>query len=290
MTIIICNLKENLITNLQISLGSKVTDCRALLRQFFKIQEKKIIKNPRRVHISNELKQHQLYKCEKKQVISTIIKKIENGEDLNIYLSDKQDEYNSPDWSLTFMGFHHLHLGETIEKNGKMKGLIKRTKSLLFIMIEDQDAYLTDILSHDMIKGFLNRELLHIIYKNWSHLLEPYLISRGDIECTEILDNDFSRVIQHNISVPYSPEDGIAYFLPRNPSNNEMKINKFFDALEEIENLIKNRLSIAEEIRQETGIKYNVLRFSIEINDNGEFLIKNNNSGIVFYTLLPQYL
>lgn len=270
------------------SLGSKSTECSDLLRQFFNVQKKRIIENSRRVHISKELEQHQLFKYEKKSVISRIINKIENGEDLNIYLSDKQNELDHSDLTLSIMGLHHFHLGEIIQKGGTRKGLVKGTKSLLFIKIEEQDAYLIDILSHDITSGFLNRQLLHIIYKNWPQLLEPFRINRGGIEYTEITEEDFTKLIQLQINIPYSPEYGIAYFFPgglskkNTDSDIENDIFRLLDALEKTECFLKNKTrDIAEYIRQVTGIRYNVLRFSTELRDGGIVII-NSNSGLLF--------
>ncbi|MCB2263950.1 MAG: hypothetical protein LGR52_13610 [Candidatus Thiosymbion ectosymbiont of Robbea hypermnestra] len=286
MTIIICNFEESLVSNLQALLNSKSSECRKLLYQFFNIQKKRIFARPRQVHISSELAQHQLYRFEKKSVISEIINKIKNGDDLNIYLSDKQNELDHIDLTLTVMGIHHFHLGDTIVQNGKRKGLVKGTKSLLFIKIEQQDAYFIDILSHDINTGFLNRRLLSIIYKNWPILLEDFRIDRENIKCREITDEEFSMVIQHRINTTYSPEEGVAYFLPgqltsaNTDSDNEDKISRFLTKLNDIEKSLKAKPdAIAKYIKNITGVKYNVLRFPIEIIDNC-FVIKNVNSGI----------
>ncbi|MGZ5077240.1 MAG: hypothetical protein ACXWE9_12355 [Methylobacter sp.] len=290
MAIIICNFEESLTEELQHLLGSKSTDCSNLLRQFFNIKKKNIIPQPRQVHISKEIREHNLFNYEKKSVIQEIINRIKCGIDLKIYLSDRQNELDHTDLTLTVMGLHHFHLGDKIENSGKRKGLIRGTKSILFIKFEDDAAYLIDILSHEINQGFLNRRLLHIIYNNWPQLLEQYRIDRMNISNQEITDDEFAMLIQNQLNIPFSPENGVSFFLPgllttgNTDSENEWKITTLLRDLEEIKLKLEISSSdISNYIKIKTRVSYNILRFSIKIR-NGYFVIQNENTGL-FFTL-----
>ena len=63
-------------------------------------------------------------------------------------------------------GIHHLHLGTEYNKRGK----IKRSKNLLFCIINSKSVYFINIQEHKA--NWANKELLEIVYDNWSELLD----------------------------------------------------------------------------------------------------------------------
>ncbi|TCT20257.1 hypothetical protein [Thiobaca trueperi] len=295
MAIVICDLETTLINELKCILNSSSNDCRTLLRQFLNAKKKSISTDKREVFISNELHEHNLFKYEKRDVIQNIIYRIARGQDVNIYLSNRQGELNHTDLTLTVFGLHHLHLGDKVENKGKRKGLIKGTKSILFAKFDKDRAYLVDILSHDIETGFLNRKLLNIIHKNWPHLLEPYRIKRMGVSCRDITDTEFTKMIKHGINIPFSPEDGVVFFLPgsltmaNTDADNEMVIIGAMKDIERAERRIKDILHhLSAYIKKTTGIEYNVLRFSVVLTNDG-LAIENKNSGIFLLFAMEIY-
>jgi len=276
-------------SELQNFLESKSDNLEKLLRQFFNIQKKNISQKPRKVHYSNEIKKHHLFQFDKKTVIKDIEDRFTSGNDINIYLSDKQNELDHVDLTLTMMGIHHLHLGEKIQSKGKRKGLIKGTKKLLFVMVKEDDVYFLNILEHDLVEGFHNLSLLDVIYKNWQKLLEPYHLKGAIRPSMKIDSEDFSKLSMNQINTIYYAEDYKVYALPgggittgNTDSENERRIQVFFREIEEIEDFLSANIhKIGHYIKRFSKINYNILTFSFKIID-GRFFLKNDNSRFLF--------
>lgn len=67
-------------------------------------------------------------------------------------------------------GLHHLHLGTTLARNGR----ITRTGDLLLVLVRPDDAYLVDVRAHGC---WSDQDLIEIIHANWPHKLAPYRIN-----------------------------------------------------------------------------------------------------------------
>lgn len=212
--IVIDEIRATLCVSLQEHLCSTESDLHALLRQFHNFLAKNISARPRRTHLSEEIQRHPLFLREKKQAIERIRADIETGSDLSKYLSEKSTQLGHHDKSLAHFGVHHFHLGDALEAWGARKGCMKGTKSLLFIRILDDDAYLLDILDHGMHTGFLNIRLFRLMHRNWPHSVEDHRIKNAiglaqtytDMEAAELLENDVNVFIE--------PVPGQVFMLP----------------------------------------------------------------------------
>lgn len=111
-----------------------------------------------------------IYPNQNRDVLLSIEAKIEFGEDLTCYLSDKIDKLRFDDDLLNDWGIHHLHLGSNFEHNPKF---IKRTSELLFVRFSDAKAYFIGVYDH---KSWTKQELIEIIHRNWPESIEKFRI------------------------------------------------------------------------------------------------------------------
>lgn len=143
-------------------------DFHLFLIDYFEVLRKGIVAQKRTVHISRELKnkvKSSVFKEWRKR-FDEIKSMIENGDDLNPFLSKKAKESGFKDRLLTCWNMHHLHFYPE-KKSGDM---------LLFAIVKDDTVYMIDVIPHSKKYIFSTFELLNIVYKNWRFLLEPYRI------------------------------------------------------------------------------------------------------------------
>ena len=114
------------------------------------------------VHTSSEL--------EGRNKINEIINKLERGEDVNRLLSNKVKKLNqakNADLLKSEWGIYHLHFRE------------ERSEELLFIYLNDGNAYLLDILKHEKADGVVvtwtNTDLIQIMHNNWPQVIKPFV-------------------------------------------------------------------------------------------------------------------
>lgn len=188
---------ETLIQALQQHLRSKRVSLHELLGQFCNRLAKNVPHRPRKVHLSRQLKLHSLYLNEKKRSIDGIIQDIEGGRNLSRYLSDTADQLDKIDYCLANFGVHHMHLGE-IQQGGKRKDRVKCTRSLLFVKVEDDDAYLLDILDHDLRASFLSIRLMRTMLENWPELLNSYRFPVHSLE--KLSDHEIAELLEGNVN------------------------------------------------------------------------------------------
>lgn len=163
------------------------------LVEFLRFYTLWIPKTPREVYISKQLNESQKFKQYEKE-IAFIKEKIEKGEDIMPFASARKKpskKGGNPrnndllnDW-----GIYHLHLGTEYDKSGK----IKRSEDLLFCIINSKSVYFIDIQGHR--DNWANKELLEIVYDNWSELLEPYELDMiPDYNYTSEEIRDFRKI------------------------------------------------------------------------------------------------
>ena len=150
-----------------------------LLERYFRIRSKMISSRPRAVHYSTEL-QDKLGTLDKRyqQPLAEIEKRFESGGDLTEFLSRLADNADVPDAMLNDFGIHHLHLSVKQSPDAKH---VQRSDLVLLLCVEPDDAYFIDIRPHPQRHdpddyGWSHQEYLHIINRNWKHLLDPYEI------------------------------------------------------------------------------------------------------------------
>ena len=113
---------------------------------------------------------HTSSKLEGRNEINEIINKLESGENVNRLLSNKVKKLNqakNADLLKSEWGIYHLHFRE------------ERSEELLFVYLNEGNAYLLDILKHEKADGsvvtWTNTDLIQTIHNNWPQVIEPFI-------------------------------------------------------------------------------------------------------------------
>lgn len=122
---------------------------------------------------------------------------IENGANLNSYLSRSIMNCSKDDLMLYDWGIYHLHISDKLDTR-KSDGFMERSDLLLYALFDDDKAYFIKTINH---KGENNmwtkKECLDIINDNWPHLLEPYVMKCLSKE-QQYISDDERRIIRKN--------------------------------------------------------------------------------------------
>lgn len=132
---------------------------------------------------------HTSSKLEERNEINEIIHKLESGEDVNRLLSNKVKKLNqakNADLLKSEWGIYHLHLCED------------RSEELLFVYLNEGNAYLLDILKHEKADGsvvtWTNTDLIQTIHNNWPHVIKPFIYKTNST--SPILTTEQRRVLR----------------------------------------------------------------------------------------------
>ena len=128
---------------------------------------KQIEPKPRTIHLSSKI---QCISLDEKYMnaLDKITVALKNGEDVNKYLSKKLLQYDT-DFLLCDWNIKHLHLSNEDEVNSRFA---ERSDKLLFLMHNSTDVYLIDVRDHNEKNVFAKRELIKIVNKEWSYLID----------------------------------------------------------------------------------------------------------------------
>lgn len=138
------------------------------LLRLFTIQKKYIFQVPRSVEMSKELRTRLDGGHAYQKGIEKLIGKLEKGQDVNSHQSKNLFNFHVHDSLVYDWKIYHLHLSSHI-KSGDY--FTERTKEVLFVYINPQQALLLDILPHPPHDNFANKLLLEIIDNNWKNIL-----------------------------------------------------------------------------------------------------------------------
>jgi len=289
--VVTVEIDNSLVAALQHHLGSKTVDLKGLLKEFHNLFLKQVSQRRRQVHVSEELTRHNLFKNEKQQVVEQIVATLENGGPLTPYLSEKSEQLQHFDSSLAHFGVHHFHLGEKTQHSGVRAGQVKGTKSLLFVRITESDAYLLDILNHDMKRGFLNMHLLRVMYRNWPESIEPFrlkgaigvAVKYSDEEAAELLENDVNVIVELGEEQVYMLP-GMGTTTAGTPLLMERRVDHTVREFRRIACMVEhNPNAVSALIKQLTGVGHNIIRLKGRVRA-GLLDIYDSTSGCVFTT------
>jgi hypothetical protein len=97
-----------------------------------------------------------------------IIAKVTKGEDLSGHLSRDSVDPAKEDGLLTHWAFHHVHI--SVHKADPRDQFFARSGPLMFVIFDENEAYLTDIHPHR--NAWTRVALLEIAQKNWPSAFE----------------------------------------------------------------------------------------------------------------------
>lgn len=253
----------------------------SLIIMYLTFLRRKVSKKHRKVHKSKE------FRCPKEleNGLNKLINAIEIGDDLTPYLSKKIDDLVYKDGMFNDWGIHHLHLGDRMD--GKF---IERTGPLLFVLFKDDDAYLINIYKH---KDWTKKDVLQTIYNNWPALIEPYVFKDVKALAYEYTENDHQKLRNAGMNVLIELEEksgrkivimapGMGITSSGDSTNDVRAYQQQIKLIHDLELLVENSLDYIKKIMQDQ--KFDIpltLKFSL-VNDNSEWLIKEENTNLIF--------
>ncbi|MFL6603056.1 MAG: hypothetical protein ACJ8R9_17250 [Steroidobacteraceae bacterium] len=124
---------------------------------------RRIAPKPRTVHVPINFQAPAQFTSE----VATIRKDIEAGTDITPRLSRRIADWAYTDSMLSDWGIYHLHLGSSLDPDG----FRARTGPLLFVRLDDANAYFLGVFDH---KSWTNPDLIEIVHVNWPKTIERY--------------------------------------------------------------------------------------------------------------------
>ncbi len=150
------------------SIGNE-TNADAVLVSFLNVCMLRIWPHPRSVRWSSSLESRkQALPSDLLRPIEKIAEASVRGADLNSYLSRalvRDKKVAAIDFQFNDWGMKHLHLGESFESPGVIKG----TPELLFIIERPTTIYFIEVGTH---KDWAKQELFEIVVREWPELFE----------------------------------------------------------------------------------------------------------------------
>lgn len=139
---------------------------------------------------------------------------IENGANLNSYLSRSIMDCSKDDLMLYDWGIYHLHISDKLDIK-KSDGFMERSDLLLYALFDNDKAYFIKTINH---KGENNmwtqKECLEIINDNWPHLLEPYIMKGVSKEQQYISDDERSALRRNHLNTFITLNNGVVIMPP----------------------------------------------------------------------------
>lgn len=206
-------LSPNLHFNSQIKDES---DPNKLCLLYYNLANRLVEPKPRKVHKSKN------FYCPSRfrNALEIIEGKIENGEEINPYLSKgirwvvdtDPKRARHRDALLDSWGIKHIHLGTRIERNG----FVERSGPILFVKFDDENAYFLLIKRHRS-KGKRRHDpwddqfLINILHENWSDSISAF---EAKAEILKATDDEIKQWKKGNINVVATSKNGTVYFPP----------------------------------------------------------------------------
>ena len=186
---------------------------RLLCAELFHQARRRIAPKPRTVLWSRELRMRPW--SDSQPIVECIATELARGDDMNRRLSRSilksiraTVKTRSYDTLLASWGIHHLHLGQDVKRDG----FVGRTPGLLFVLIQDDTAYLLDRLDH---QSFHSERLFQIVHDNWPAIVRAWRLP----EVTEPVRSSARetrkrRRMRMTMAVGAETRDGVLYLPP----------------------------------------------------------------------------
>ncbi|HWJ77796.1 MAG TPA: hypothetical protein VNR61_06945 [Niallia sp.] len=256
-------------------------DTHTLLSRYFNLKDKIIVPKIRNVKVSKELSGKVIEDYYKK-CLHHIKNRFKNGKDVSIFLSKKSIKPSQKDLLLYDWGIHHLHL--SMPEKGKQ--FVERSDYLLFLMIDDNNAYFIDVTKHKLPDGteFSQQELLRIVKDNWPFLLEPYRLKGAISLDRKMTDKDYSEMRQAG-SLSLVEIKGEVYGLigggittARTNINHTTKADDIFRVLRNMETTIRENTKNLSSLLSQNGFKQIDSSFKLIVKDETFYVINESTN------------
>lgn len=141
---------------------NEMADLEQIVLDYYNSYNKAISIKPRKIFLSKEI----VNTTRSWKGLDFILRKFENGENLNYYQSRKVFESEYRDLLCNAWNIHHIHLSDK-EVNSKEEMKNNRSEWLLFCIVTEDELYCLDVMRHpEKNQGFLIYHLLEILCNN----------------------------------------------------------------------------------------------------------------------------
>ncbi|WP_332402927.1 hypothetical protein [Vibrio metschnikovii] len=246
-------------------------DISNLLLHFFTVYSRRVPVIRWNVHISSKL--------EGRNEISEIAQKLENGQDINGLLSNKVKKLNQvkhADLLRSEWGIYHLHFKES------------RSEELLFVYLNENNAYLIDILKHEKADGsvvtWTNTDLIQIMHDNWPHVIESYIYKT---DCsTPVLTTEQRRTLRKNAAntnvvvsdgTEYMPLGG-GFSSSKHPAHAVFQSVSMLRIVKQLQVLVKDNYP---DIKQALVEYTSTPHLKLKLDDDFQLLVVESEKGIL---------
>nr|WP_321239376.1 hypothetical protein [uncultured Tolumonas sp.] len=132
------------------------------------------------------------------------------GKNINIYLSSGSIDGGFNDGFLNHFGLYHFHLGTIIQRRGKSKNFIQRTKYIAVAYVTPEAIYMIDIRPHapDL---WIDKSLVEVIHNEWPDLISKYKIQNAITSGKTFSTDELHAIRHHSYNLLISMPDGTLY-------------------------------------------------------------------------------
>ena len=170
----------------------------AVITTYYGVIRRFVVPRPRRVRKARGVS----CPAEHQNALDSIEQTIERGDNILPYLSRKLKQVGFGELLLNDWGIHHLHLGETVERDG----YVGRTRKLLYVLFDASNAYFIRIMGHD---GFAAQILLQTLHDNWPEVIGKARLR--NVKGTKMTDLEIMAVRDKHGNCCIEVQDGTAY-------------------------------------------------------------------------------
>ena len=226
--------------------------------------QNRLLHGNKKVILCDSLLKNKLYPTYNK-IIYEFKDKLENGESITNYLSNRIDNLYFKDRLLQDWNIHHLHF---VPRNQDRNN----SNDILFLMDDEDKIYFINIMSHD---DFENIDLLKYIYKQNPMILEKYRLN-GIPQAMQISPDDIRKLRYENVDYCISFSEN-TYAPSINPKSEFYLVSSLMNlhySLKEYEKYYK------EFLKQYVPAYYNSINFNWIIDNKlNELKFSPNNFG-----------
>ncbi len=226
----------------------------AVLRRWVNLQLRLIPVRPRKVSVSAKILAMTL-DTRQKHAFDAISQKFENGDEVNSHLSKTIFQEDYTDYLFTDWAIHHLHLSTTPDP--KNPRFVKRSDKLLFIMLNDSDAYFIDIRDHGEDYVFAQKELLQVVHDSWPQIIKRYRLNVISVEREFNDPEEIHKLRKAGVNIMYKVGDAV--YMPigggvntaATSANMVMQTDNLIHIARNSEDWAKtNQMNLLQEVRQ----------------------------------------
>lgn len=209
---------------------------------------------------------------ETQECIKDIEQRLKLGKSITTYLSKSVLNAKTKDNELQNWNIYHAHVKKVSNDYNKFT---ERSDKLLFFTIKDNKVYFIDVKDHPKGSGWFNKELIEIIYDNWSELLK---VINGALGLSQEVPEDKVHNLSKNIGLFIEIRGKVIAPTTLGNTTAGNSLNSTMWAQRWIKNLNDSEKQIKSDIKKIFGEKIGqLLNIHLLKTNDGKFIICETN-------------